>query len=157
MLPLSLFFVSVPVSSEQSRSQFMCIKSAAAALLCVAILLLLLQLQCYCILLLFVIVCRIAKFVAGSLNLIPVFSFPSFKRDIMLRVPLGSNVSHLQPRFAYILGNYGHARRRGGRQPATANSPLYAYRSSLVQIHLGSFMWIDLRVLLLFLQSRTKK
>ena len=49
--------------------------------------------------------------IAGSLNLIPVFTFPSLKRDVFLMVPLGSAVSHLRPRFAYIhLGNYGHAR-----------------------------------------------
>jgi len=30
-------------------------------------------------------------------------------------------------------------------------------RSSLVQLYLGSFMWMDLRVLLLRLQSRTKE
>ena len=43
-------------------------------------------------------------------------------------VPLGSTVSHLPPRFAYILGNYGHdrhARSQGGRQPASAKPPLY--------------------------------
>ena len=55
-----------------------------------------------------------AKVVAGSLNLIPVFSFFSFKRDVFLMAPLGSTaVSHLRPRFAYILGNYGHARSQG--------------------------------------------
>ena len=27
--------------------------------------------------------------------------------------------------FAYILGNYGHARSQGGRQPAAAKPPLY--------------------------------
>ena len=34
-------------------------------------------------------------------------------------------LSHLRPRFAYILGNYGHARSQGGRQPAAAKPPLY--------------------------------
>ena len=34
-------------------------------------------------LLLFVIVCRMAKFAADSLNLIPVLSFSSFKRDTL--------------------------------------------------------------------------
>ena len=52
-------------------------------LLCVAILLLLLQQQ-----LLFVIVCRMPNFFAGSLNLIPVFSFSSFERDLFLMHPL---------------------------------------------------------------------
>ena len=65
--------------------------AAAAATLCVAILLLLLQQQCCCSLLLFGIVCRIAGFVAGSLDLILVFSF-SFKRHF-LYVPRGSTVA----------------------------------------------------------------
>ena len=113
---------------------FICLQNAAAAAaaaaaLCVAILLLLLQQQCLCFLLLFVIVCRRAKFVAVSLNLIPVFYFSSFIRDLFLMVPLGSAaVSHLRPRFAYILGNYGHARSQGGRQPVAAKPPLYIYK-----------------------------
>ena len=83
----------IEVSSEQSRSQlYICIQSAAAAAaaaaLCVAILLSLLQQRCCCFLLLFVIVCWIAKFGAGSLNLIPVFSFSSFKRDLFLMYTL---------------------------------------------------------------------
>ena len=65
----------IEVSSEQSRSQFICIQSAAAAAaaaaaaLCVTI-------MCCCFLMLCVILCRMAKIVAGSSNLIPVFSFP---------------------------------------------------------------------------------
>ena len=41
-------------------------------------------------------------------------------------VPLGSTVSHLQSRFTYeyILGNCGHERSQGGRQPAAAKPPL---------------------------------
>ena len=98
---------------------FMCIQSAAAAAaagaaaLSVAILLLLLQQQCCCFLILYVIVCRIAKFVAGSLNLIPVLFFSSFKRDLFLMYPLAVP-SHLRLRFAfryYMLGNYGQPRR----------------------------------------------
>ena len=42
-------------------------------------------------------------------------------------VPLGSTVPHLRPRFAYILGNYEHARSQLGRQPAAAKPPLYNY------------------------------
>ena len=62
--------------------------AVAAAASCVAnLLLLLLPQQCCCFLLLFVVVQRIVKFVAGSLNLIPVFSFSSFKRDIFLSTP----------------------------------------------------------------------
>ena len=63
-------------------------------------------------------------FVAGSLNLMPVFYFSSFKQDLFLMVPLGSTVSHLWLRYAYILDNYGHVRSQGGRHPAAAKSPL---------------------------------
>ena len=58
---------------------YLCIQGAAAdaTALCVAMLPLLLQL-----LLLFVIVCRMAKIVAGSMNLIQVFFFSPFKRDL---------------------------------------------------------------------------
>ena len=51
-------------------------------------------------LLLFVMVCRMAKFVAGSLILLPVFSICSFKRDLFLVYSLAV-LSQLQPRFAY--------------------------------------------------------
>ena len=52
-------------------------------LLCVAIiLLLLLQHRCCCFLLLFIVLWRMAKFVAGSLNLIPGFYFCPFKRYV---------------------------------------------------------------------------
>ena len=76
----------IEVSSEQSRSQYymqsaVAAAAPAAAALCVAILLLLLRQQCCCFLLLVVIVCRMANFVAGSLSLIPVFSFSLLKRD----------------------------------------------------------------------------
>ena len=57
------------------------VAAAVAAVLCVAILVLLLLQQCCCFLLLFVIVCRMANFVADSLNLIPVSSFSSFQHD----------------------------------------------------------------------------
>ena len=90
-------------------------------LLCVVILLVLLKL-----LLLFVIVCRMAKFVAGSLNLIPVLSFSSF--NLYFKLSLGSTVAFTASIcLQYILGNYGHARRRGGRQPA-AKPFLYIHR-----------------------------
>ena len=71
-------------------------------LLCVAILLLLLQLLMFA-----AAVChrvRMAKNVAGSLNLIPVY----FKHDLFSMYPVAV-LSHLRPRFAYILGSYGHA------------------------------------------------
>ena len=66
-----------------------------------------------------------AKFVAGPLNLIPVIYISAFKRNLFLMVPVGSAVSHLRPQFAYILGNYGHTRSQGGRQPAAAKPALY--------------------------------
>ena len=79
--------------------------------------------------LLFVIVCRMAKIVAGSLSLIPSSVFFSLhsKHDLFLMyVPLGStNVAFAASIcLYYILGNYGHARSQGGRQPAAANPPL---------------------------------
>ena len=61
------------------------------------------------------------KFVAGSLHLIRLFYFSSFKDDLVLIYPL-TVLSHLRPRFSYILGNSGHARSQGG--PAAAK-PLY--------------------------------
>ena len=57
-------------------------------LLCVAVLLLWLQQQCCCFLTLFVIMCRMLKYGAGAINLIPVFCSPSFKRDLLLTHPL---------------------------------------------------------------------
>ena len=66
-------------------------------------------------------------FVAGSLNLISAFPFSSFKHDLCLMYPLAV-LSHLWPRFAYILGYLrysGHARSPGGRQPAAAKPPSY--------------------------------
>ena len=135
----------IEVSSEQWRSQFISIRSpaavaaaaaAAAAALCVLlILLLLLQQQCCCFLLLFVIV-SMAKFIADSLELMPAFSVSSFKCDFFFMVPLGSTVPHLRPRFAYILGNFGHARSQGGRQPAAENTLLYyIYTVSICMMH----------------------
>ena len=69
-----------------------------------------------------------AKFVAGSLNLISVLPFSSFKRDYFFYVPLGStSVSPLRPRLSHILGNCGHARSQGGRQPGAAKTPCITY------------------------------
>ena len=66
--------------------------AAAAAALCVAILVLLIAAA---------VRHRVrAKIVAGSLNLIPVFSFSSFQRDLFLLYPLAM-LSRLRPRFAY--------------------------------------------------------
>ena len=84
--------------------------AAAAAALCDAILLLLLYQ-----LLLFVILCRIAKFLAGSLNLIPSIVF--FLFILQCRI-YGLTLPN-------ILGNYRHARSKGWRQPVVAKPPLY--------------------------------
>ena len=127
----------IEVSSEQSRSQFIYIyilyfevyayrvllPLLLLLLLCVAILLLLLRQQCCCFLPLFVIVCRIAKFVAGSLHLIQVFSFSSSSTTIFSCIPLGSTLLRRicgldLCLYTCILGNCGHARSQGGRQPA---------------------------------------
>ena len=96
--------------------------AAAAAALCVAIPLLLLQQ-----LLLFVVVCRMAKNVGGSLNLIPPSVFFLFKYDLFsMYAPLGSAVAlSASICLYYLLGNYGHARSQGGRQPAAVKPRLY--------------------------------
>ena len=113
--------------------------AAAAAALCVAILLLLLQQ-----LLLFVIVCRMAKNVAGLLNLNlwfhPVFSFSSVLSHLRPRFAYttssiimgmrerGEALPVIRVRISYILGrNYGYSRSQGGRLPAVATPPLYYY------------------------------
>ena len=75
----------IEVSSEQSRSHFNMHTECCDC--------------CCCVLLPFVIVCWMAEFVAGSLSLIPVFSFSSFIRDLFLMYPLAALVSHLRPRF----------------------------------------------------------
>ena len=44
----------------------------------------------------------------------------------VFNAPLGgTTLSHFRPRFAYMLGNGGHARSQGGRQPAATKPPLY--------------------------------
>ena len=60
--------------------------------------------------------------IAGSLNLIPVFSFSSCKQDLFV-VYSSAVLLILPPRFAYVLGKYGHARSHGERQPAAAKPP----------------------------------
>ena len=69
--------------------------------------------------------CRISKFDAGSVSLIPVLPSSSFIFD----VPLWSTVSHLRSRLAYILGDYGHAWSQSGRQPAGAKPPCNVYNN----------------------------
>ena len=58
--------------------------------------------------------------------------------------------------FKYKLGDVQTATsvRNFAAQLNLTNNP---DRSSLVQLYLGSLMWMDLRVLLLLLQSRTKE
>ena len=72
-----VYYISDMYLYVQRAAAAVAAAAAAAAALCVAILLLLLQQ-----LLLFVIVCQIAKIVADSLNLGPVFPFSSFKHDL---------------------------------------------------------------------------
>ena len=100
--------IPIEVSPEQSKVSFICIHSAvaaaaaapAAALYCYTAVVGATAAACS---LLFVIVCRVAKVVAGSFNLIPMFSFSSFERDLFLMVTLGSSaVSQVRLRFAYL-------------------------------------------------------
>ena len=76
--------------------------------------------SCNCWLLL-IIMCLMAKFVPGSLNLIPVVSFSS--TTILRTNRLAVHMCGLEF-LRYILRKYGHARRQGGRQPAAAKPPL---------------------------------
>ena len=75
------------------------------------IVLLPLQQKCRRVEFLFVVVCRMANVAAGSLNMIPAFSFSWFKQVLVLMITLGSTaVSHFRPRYACNLGDYGHMR-----------------------------------------------
>ena len=53
----------------------------------------------------------------------PSVFFLFIQTQFTLNAPLGSTVSLSRRRFAYILGNYGHARSQGGRQHAAAKPP----------------------------------
>ena len=77
----------------------------------------------------FIMVCRMAKFVAGSLDLIPAFSLSSFKQDLFLNVPLERAVAFTPSICLHqsSIGNYGYARSQGGRQAAMAKPHLYLY------------------------------
>ena len=57
----------------------------------------------------------------------PSVFFLFIQTRVIFYVSFGSTVSHLRPRFAYILGNYRHARSQGGRQPAAAKLPMWFY------------------------------
>ena len=76
----------IEVSSEQSRRQFICIHSAAAAAAALCCYTAVAAAATVLLLLLLFIVCRMAKVVADSLNLTPVCSFSSFKRDLYMMV-----------------------------------------------------------------------
>ena len=83
-------------------------------------------------LLLFVIVCRMAQIVAGSLNLIPSGTFFLFIQTLLIFDVCPYTLAVLSPlrcRFTYevyhILGNHRYARRPGGRQPAPAKRRLH--------------------------------
>ena len=95
-----------------------------------------LQQQCCCFLLLFVILCRMAKFVAGWWNLIPACYF-SYSNSIFLNLPYGAfKVSIcLHPRKLRFCG---HARNQDGRQHTAAKPPLYNY----IYTHKALVWWV---------------
>ena len=96
------------------------------------------------------VVCRMANFFCWFIES-DLFCFSSFTR---FYVPLGSTVSHLRSRFAYILGNYGHVRSQGGRQPATANPSLHCINLYLYGTHLALLDRGGFRILLLWPAQR---
>ena len=134
-------------SSSQSRSPFCvrreCCRCCCRCCCCGCATLLLMPQQCCCFLLLFVIVCRMEKkccwFIESDSSV-----FCSLEHDVFLVYSLAV-LSHLRPRFVYILGNCGHARSQGGRHPAAAKPPLYVilnpkpvghrYESLLIEHH----------------------
>ena len=84
------------------------------------------------LLLLFLILCRMEKSCCLFIESDSSVLFLCIQTRFTLNVPLGStgHFHHfLRPRLAceYILGNYGHAWSKGGRQPAAAKPPLYIY------------------------------
>ena len=94
--------------SEQSRGQLYK-HTKCCCHCCCSVYAILPLLQQRCCLLLFVIVCRMVKFVAGSLNLIPAFPLIIQTRDIFL-VPLGSVVAFTGldlPTYLVITGMRG--------------------------------------------------
>ena len=70
--------------------------------------------------------CCCSSSAAGSLNLMQVFSFSSFKTRFFFMVPLGCTVSHLRLRFANVLANYGHAK-AGVNPPRRSPSCIYIF------------------------------
>ena len=91
--------------------------------------------RCCWLLLLFVIACRMAKFVAGSLNQSDPSAFPSVfflfihPRFFLLMYPLAA-LSLLRPRFAYNASSVITGMRRGKAGVSTPRrSPPYIYIS----------------------------
>lgn len=82
-------------------ASLVCMHSEAAAALFVAKLLMMLQQQQFCCLQLLVIVCRTAKLVAGSVNLMPALSFSLFRPDLSSMNPLQSYVAFTGSIFIY--------------------------------------------------------
>ena len=73
--------------------------------------------------------CADGIFFAGSLRLIPVFSFSPTQTRIVFDVPLGSTVAFTASIWLhYTLRHYGHARKQGGRQHAASKPPCNTYR-----------------------------
>ena len=112
---------------------YFCVQSAVLLLLLLLLLWMLQYCCCRCsycyLLLLLVIVCRLTKFVAGSLNLIPVFYFSSFKHGLFFMHPLAL-LSHFRPRFAYNTSSVlsGMRGAKAGVSPRRRSSPCYAIR-----------------------------
>ena len=133
-----LFFPSVKICTIIDKSvSYAYIQSAAAAAAALSvptsILLLLLQQPCCCFPLLFVIVCWMAKTVAGPLNLTPVFSFSSSKRDV---IPDGTPWQYcvtfmasicLHPRYLPACAEPRRASARRGDSPlrVAVNGPFF--------------------------------
>ena len=97
------------------------------------------------VLLLVVIVCRVTQFFAvfsASDSSVFFLFILLITRFVFIVRPLGSTVTctasiYLKYIYAYILGNYGHARSQGGRKPAAAKPPLYRYSHILFPSYLS--------------------
>ena len=83
----------------------------------------------------------------------PSFFIPFIQtRFVFDGTPWQYSVSHLRPRFAHILGNYGHARSQDERRPARRIPPCTAvtfrrrFNSYLVFYDLGSMRPLSPRV-----------
>ena len=66
---------------------------------------------------------------------------------------------HFRPRFAYILGHSGRARRQGGREPAAAKPPLtsyYIYTVSTMSVQLVTSIYSTVTAVLTLYPSRNE-